>query len=520
MVLSGLGPVTAQTAENVLANRQGGVDVPPYGQNIFQGSGSTNAAAITDPHRKIGYGDRMLLRMWGAKEFQKIIMVDAEGTIFIPQVGPVEVAGKTLSEAQASIKTEVSKIYKDSVSVHATMADVNPISIFVTGNVRHPGRYEGTQTDTILDYIVRAGGIRPESGSYRSVVVMRNGKEATDYDFYDFIERGEMLSFDFQHGDTIVVEDKKTAIAVAGGALNPNVFEFASRTVSGQAVINMSRPESGVSHVHVDRGSGETDEELYFTVDDFRDFQLRSGDTVRFERDTVSDTISVRIEGEVMGQKAYELKKGASLKAFLSFVQIDPEVVNVDAVHIERPSVARQQKEALQRSVDRLQRQILTAQNSTGAGAQLRSAEARMVESFAKAAAKKTFPGKVVVSRQGHVSDITLRDGDTVIIPRKSDVVMVTGEVTMTNAFLFDEGLRIKDYVSMAGGLTQNADPDRFVVNHPDGRSSIEAADYQVRNGDELIVMPKLDRKNLVMAKEIVGILYQIAVGTRSAVSF
>lgn len=505
----------AAGAQDILVSTGGPGGLPaPFGQSIFEMAPNANAAAISDPARLVGYGDRLLLRMWGAIDFEKIIMVDAEGTVFIPQVGPVKVANKVMSEVQASISAAVSRVYRENVSVHASLADVNPISVFVTGNVAHPGRYEGTQTDTVLDYIVRAGGVTPQAGSYRNVDIKRNTFLSAEYDFYDFILNGDMLGYSFQNGDTIIVRPIGHTISVLDGSRNNATFELLGEGMRGHDLADMATPLPGTSHVMVARKTAEADKEVYLTMADFERFELKGGDVVTFKRDAAPATIGVTIEGEVNGQKTYALKKGASLKQLLSFISVDPNLVDLKSVHIERPSVALEQKRALEDSLRRLQQEALSRRSMTGAEASVRAAEADMVAAFVESASKMEFDGKVVVARGGQVSDIILQDGDRIIIPRKSDVIYLNGEVMMSSAILYEPGLRVKDYVVMAGGLSTNADADRFVIQHANGAASEATADTVVRNGDRVIAMPKVDNKMALRSKEMIGILYQLAIGT------
>lgn len=505
----------AVCAQDILSPGVAGQGLPaPFGQSIFEMAPNANAAAISDPSRLVGYGDRILLRMWGALDFEKIIMVDAEGTIFIPQVGPVKVANKVMSEVQASVSAAVSRVYRENVSVHASLADVNPISVFVTGNVAHPGRYEGTQTDTVLDYIVRAGGITPQAGSYRDIDIKRNTFLDAEYDFYDFILNGDMLGYSFQNGDTIIVRPVGHAVSVLGGTRHNATFELLGDGIKGRDLVKMSTPLPGTSHVLVSRKTSEADKEVYLTLADFESFDLKGGDVVTFKRDAAPATINISIEGEVNGQKTYALKRGASLKQLLSFVSVDPALVDLKSVHIERPSVALEQKRAMEDGLRRLQQEALTQRSMSGAEASVRAAEADMIAAFVESASKMEFEGKVVVARGGEVSDIILQDGDRVVVPRKSDVIYLNGEVMMSNAILYEPGLRVKDYVTMAGGLSANADPDRFVIKHANGAASEANAETVVRNGDRVIAMPKADNKTVLRSKEMIGILYQLAIGT------
>ncbi len=491
----------------------------PYGASMFEAKPASGTSAITDPERKIGYGDRVLLRFWGALEYEDVILVDAEGGIFIPKVGPVIVAGKTLSEAQAEISKSVSKVYQDNVSVHATMADINPVSVYVSGGVVSPGRFEGSQTDTVLDFLLRSGGIEPEAGSYRNVKISRNGEQIGKVDLYDFLLGGRLPEFDFQNGDVIFVDHKGFYVSVMSGAAIEATFEFSDGEVTGQDLINRSRADAGVSHVMVTRSVDRTDRDAYMPISDFRSYRLKAGDRISFSRDVISSTNTVRIEGEVEGQKTISIKKGATLKQVLSFIAVDPSLVDLSAIHIKRPSVALEQRRALDQSLATLQRKALRQTSSDPATAQVRAAEAEMISAFVEAAKTVKFEGKVVLSRQGEVSDVVLQEGDVIVIPRKTDTVVVNGEVTLSNAFLYADGLRVKDYVSMAGGLTSWANRSQFVVNHLNGSSTIADADTVIRNGDQIIAMPKTDRKGFILTQQIVGIIYQIAVGTGAIIN-
>jgi len=506
----------AAAAQDGVAGYRDAADLPaPFGHTLFAGQPSANAAAISDPSRLIGYGDRLLLRMWGAVEAEKIIMVDAEGRIFIPEIGPVTVANKVMQEAQAAVSRAVGGVYRENVNVHVSLADVNPISVFVMGNVLHPGRYEGGQTDTILDYIIRAGGIAAQAGSYRDIDIKRNTFVDAEYDFYDLLINGDMLGYSFRNGDTIVVRAIGDTVAVMDGSRHNASFEMTGDRLRGGDLVDMAAPLPGTSHVRVARPAGEVDKEIYVTLDEFEELDLKGGDRVTFQRDAASASIGVTIEGDVAGRKTYVLKKGATLKELLSFVPVDAATVDLKSVHIERPSVAIEQKRAMQDSLRRLQQEILSQRSMSGSEASVRAAEAKLVQAFVESASNMEFDGKVVLAREGEVSDIRLQDGDRVIIPRKSDVVYLNGEVMLGgNAILFEPGLRVKDYVQLAGGLTANADPERFVISHANGGASVGGAETVVRNGDRVIAMPRVDDKAVLRSREIIGILYQLAIGT------
>jgi len=66
-------------------------------------------------------------------------------------------------------------------------------------------------------------------------------------------------------------------------------------------------------------------------------------------------------------------------------------------------------------------------------------------------------------------ADISLRDGDVLIVPKKANYVMVGGEVFNPTAVSYLPGKSARWYLSQAGGLTQVADKKAVFVVRGDG---------------------------------------------------
>ena len=65
---------------------------PVFGQNLFDGFRQAEFKGF-NPDYKIAIGDTVTLQMWGAYEVAVELTVDAQGNVFIPQVGPVLLQG-------------------------------------------------------------------------------------------------------------------------------------------------------------------------------------------------------------------------------------------------------------------------------------------------------------------------------------------------------------------------------------------------------------------------------------------
>lgn len=172
----------------------------------------------------------------------------------------------------------------------------------------------------------------------------------------------------------------------------------------------------------------------------------------------------------------------------------------------------------IQDSLRYLEQTALTVTSSTPEEAQVRVKEAELIQDFIKRASRLEPDGVVVISRHGQVSDLWLEDGDTIIIPKKSNVVMVTGEVLIPKAVAFEKELKLDDYLAAAGGVSARANDRQILVAKPNGEIGL-ADGLGIGPGDRIMVLPKVDTKEMMIAKDLMQIIYQIAVATKVAIN-
>jgi hypothetical protein len=196
----------------------------------------------------------------------------------------------------------------------------------------------------------------------------------------------------------------------------------------------------------------------------------------------------------------------------LNNIPIDPEIARTDAVYIKRRSVAEKQKASIQDSVKRLQETLLLAGASGAtAGAEARpigGSEIQLLDKFIANAENARPEGRVVVATGGKISDMALEDGDEIVIPKRSDLVSVNGEVFLPKSTVWQKGLSAEDYIEKAGGFTDTAKEDHIIILRANGEAAIDS-DAPVEPGDEIIVMPEVKVNNLALAGQITDILYK-----------
>lgn len=490
--------------------------LPPFGANLFTGGFRGVMADGLNPGYTIKPGDQINLRVWGGTEMQSVLTVDSQGNIFLPGIGPLNVQGTTNSGLNSRVTSAIKSVYPENVEVYTNLQGVQPVGVFVTGYVKNPGRYSGTPSDSMLYFLDQAGGIDQALGSYRQIVVKRGGRTVDTIDLYDFLINGEMPHPQFRDGDTIVVEERGPAVAVVGDVERPFRYELAGETLTGGDVTNLARLRAGVSHVLLrgDRPGGPV--ARYLTLNEFRTATIERGDEVLFSADQRSESIVVQVEGSYYGPSRYVLPRDAHLGEFLNAISVPKNMTSYQDVSIRRESVAEQQEESLNESLDRLEQTYLGYPARTTGEGEIQVRQAELIEKFVQKARQTEPTGRLVVARGDNIADIRLQDGDVVTIPESSDSVLLSGEVTIPQAMVYTPGMNAEDYIRQAGGMTPRADDDQVLVVHRNG-AVIRAGDTDVRAGDEIMVLPAAPTSNIELATSITQILYQVAVATKVA---
>jgi protein involved in polysaccharide export with SLBB domain len=139
--------------------------------------------------------------------------------------------------------------------------------------------------------------------------------------------------------------------------------------------------------------------------------------------------------------------------------------------------------------------------------------EADLTQRFVERARNIDPLGRVVTVRGGVQQNILLEDGDTIVIPVKTGVVRVSGQVTIAQASAHQPDWTVADYVRQAGGYSDRADRDRLLLLKPSAEVVILDGDrVAVEAGDEILVLPRIDNKALQNAADFMEVIYRIAV--------
>ncbi|TAK86062.1 MAG: sugar transporter [Betaproteobacteria bacterium] len=212
-----------------------GQRLPIFGQELFEGSPSTFAPVENIPvpaDYVVGPGDELMIRAWGQIDVDYRAVVDRNGTINIPRIGSLNVAGIKYADLTNYVRNAVSRNYRN-FDLMVTLGQLRAVQVFVVGYARRPGSYTVSSLSTLVNAIFAAGG--PSlAGSMRGVQLKRGPRTVTELDLYDLLLAGDKTKdASLLPGDVIYFPPIGPLAAVSGSVNHPAIFEL-----KGQATLD------------------------------------------------------------------------------------------------------------------------------------------------------------------------------------------------------------------------------------------------------------------------------------------
>ena len=283
----------------------------------------------------------------------------------------------------------------------------------------------------------------------------------------------------------------------------------------------------------------DVDLDAILREDTSADVVLDEHDNLRISTLPMWDSLwVVTLEGEVKFPGEYRIRRGETLGQVLERSGgLTDEAFPEGAVFL-RESLREREQEQIDVLARRLEADLTTLSletaDTTGAETlatgrallqQLRETEAvgRLVIDLAQVA------GRRVQNSNGFGSDVELRDGDRLLVPKRAQEVTVIGETQQNASHLYQSGLTREDYIEMSGGLTRRADRKLIYVVRASG--AVVAGSRSkwlgrrqsglVQPGDTIVVPLETDRiRPLTFWANVTQILYQAAIAVAAVDTF
>jgi polysaccharide export outer membrane protein len=109
------------------------------------------------PEYVIGVEDVLDIHVWKNETLSRVVLVRPDGKISLPLIGDVQAAGLVPIQLRDAIKTRL-KAYQETPEVSVILKEIGSFSVFVMGEVEHPGKLQLRSHITLLQALTLVGG--------------------------------------------------------------------------------------------------------------------------------------------------------------------------------------------------------------------------------------------------------------------------------------------------------------------------------------------------------------------------
>jgi protein involved in polysaccharide export with SLBB domain len=405
-----------------------------FGEDVFlNGTGNLDELPMdlpAGPDYVVGPGDGLTITLTGGISQRLQRVVDREGRVALPEVGAVEVSGRSLGDVQHLVQTVLRGQFRG-VDADVSLSRIRTVRVYVTGDVERAGAYDVSSLSTPLNALYIAGG--PTSGGSLRILRHYRGKQLVqEVDVYDLLlhgVRGDVQRL--QAGDTIQVPPLKGQVTIEGMVRRPAVYELNGEKGLAE-VLELAGgvlPSGTLRHVDVERvESHEGRTMLRLDIPEtnsdasvnkaLEDFVVQEGDKIKITPILPYADKTVYLDGHVSrpGKFAYTdgMKISDLIKSYKDLLP-EPSTSHAEIIRLSQPDFA---PEVLTFNLD---------------------------DALA-----------------GKDQDLVLKPFDIVRVFGRFDfedppVITVTGEVRDPGDHLTNGVAHLRDAVYLAGGTTRNA---------------------------------------------------------------
>jgi len=445
-----------------------------FGYQLFNSKNLTFEPSVNIPIPKdyvLGVNDELTINVSGASQQIYKLKIDHNGSIFIPNIGPVYLQGVSFEEARRIIKQRLTTIFRGMTGQHpdiwadVSISNLRSIKVNVIGEVMAPGTYTLPATASAFNALYLSGGPN-ENGSFRNIRIIRDNRVIKIVDVYEYLLNGEAKSNIYlRDQDIVYVPTYETRVDVEGAFKRNGYYELAK----GEPLNYLIRYAGGFagdafkSSLSVNRVTDAQRKIIDVNSKQYTSFIPENGDSIT--AGVVLDRYEnrVSITGAVSRPGTYSLTTGMKLSDLIKKAQgLREDVFN------NRGLVFRRDSDLTSKSI-----------------------------SFS------------IPDVQNGKSDIKLQREDSVVIHdifsmREKRFVRILGEVQKAGEYPYNEQMTISDLIFQAGGLNEAASESYIELsrrhNHEDAaKKSSELVELFQFKIDRDLRLQQADR-NFVLA--------------------
>ena len=445
-------------------------------------------------------GDVLQIEIPGEVEFENSFQVKRDGTLNLPEVGKVSIAGKTLAQADDYLAELLGQEYRAINNFKIYLIE-RRVPIQVLGFVNVPGMVDLPQDGNIQMALQKAGGA--SSGAQLDRIQLNRQGKITTFDYKKYLDTGDFsilpkiepldvifvpasplignVQMDFDAATLSASGDgseSETAIKVFGEVIKPGVFSFKQ----GNTVVDMLMRAGGVTryagveHIRViNNGTPQLfDLKTYLDTGDASHMpKITPGSTLFIpikEEEVKSGLRTIYVMGEVFKPGAYEAPAGSKFFDILA-----------------------------------------------NAGGPTRFAESRKIRIIRTTGKVDAFDLQAYTEGLTQVTIPTVSPGDAIFVPEKTDMnekswlkitpdsaIRIMGAVKKPGRYEWGNEMSFLDILAHAGGPTQDADMSQVRVIKKGQSKRMEPFDLDsfITEGGDFALLPKISAGDTIIISE------------------
>ena len=354
--------------------------------------------------------------------------------------------------------------------------------IELVGSIKRPGFYSGTGNNTLNDIIKQAGGL--DFGTVKNTVLIRRDDKNGLFHYVRYSLQAvldEKLSVYMYDRDVIYFMDSgemnyREEVQILGQVRNPGNYKygenlslgdllfiaggFKSKALSNKVILSRKVQDQNIL-AEVLQIETQPD---YWNNTTLFGIQLMPGDVVStYENPLMREQVYVSVEGEVNNPGVYPIDN-RSQNLFDIFKRVGgvTDYGNLEEAVILRPLFKTANSEQTSKNKNKLLNEIYKNDTVSQSDTILRE---RQFDTIALANLNTKFDIVKIMEL------ITVEPGDRFVVPKRVNTVRISGEVYNPNLIFYNPTVNFKEYITLGGGLTSNADLSNAFVSYSNGTS-------------------------------------------------
>lgn len=466
-----------------------------FGSKFFD-TIQTSFMPINDPNLGgdyvLDFGDVIEINLIGQKDSIESYEIGRDGSINLPDLGKINLAGLTLSQASDLIKAKIKQTFIGT-DAYISLINIRDINVIVSGNAYNPGIYTLNGNSNMLHALSMAGGIN-EYGSYRNIQLIRDGEKIDQLDIYQVLMYGKSnFKRSLRSGDSIVVQRKGKIVSIESGVLRTGKYELLNEEsfqdlISFANGLSLNADTNNVVLKRVSRGSSKV---IDVDFDEIASLDVNNGDGL-FIREFKFN--SVKINGAVKNPGTYILPMGTKLSKLIEDAGGYESTAYPFGGFLNNKKSLDINKASKERLYDKFLNNLII--RSTSQGVAIDENFGLMLEKLRES----PVSGRVIAEFDMDVLslqpdlDTILEDGDEILIPNITQQVFVQGEISNPGAIRYSPNMDISFYIKNAGGALDSADLKNIFIVHPNGETTNLASNYKnpfmIFDGNKELIYP------------------------------